>query len=193
MASNTNSPYGLKALRHINNGLPQINDYLIYTGDTNNIYTGDPVIVNGSHAGYITQGVGNESAGAILGVFVGCEYFLPGNPVKQFSKYWPASTTVASGTQVIAKVIDDPGIIFQVQVDSTAITQGFFNQNYNLNTVATSDAVSSASYGISSANLAGGTANSGYGYRALRLAANGTVLGAYADVEVIIANHALKG
>ena len=55
-------------------------------------------------------------------MFAGCEYIDPtGKPVA--SPYWPASTQVLAGSQIIAYVYDDPATVYKTCV--TANASGF--------------------------------------------------------------------
>jgi hypothetical protein len=50
---------------------------------------------------------------------VGCEYYSPNNPRKLVhSSYWPANTQVVAGTAVKAYVIDDPDVVWEIQVST---------------------------------------------------------------------------
>jgi hypothetical protein len=80
----------------------------------------------------------------VLGVFWGCEYTdSTGKFVS--SNYWPANTQVLPGSSIDAYIIDDPNIIWEIQVSTatnvandarfggttnTAATAGYFGQNF---------------------------------------------------------------
>jgi hypothetical protein len=117
------TPYGLKPVRRAD-GLPYagaVNEYLIDpAGVANNIFNGS--IVQMTTAGYIeladgdgsditTNNFGGSSIGA-WGVFVGCEYVNTEGQLIH-SQYYPSGTTGV----VKAKVVDDPNVIFQAQLD----------------------------------------------------------------------------
>ena len=185
--ANTNAPYGLRAVRHASGGNIQTNAYTIATGYATSIYRGDPVLQTTDGSIIIGVGTGGTPSVQLIGVFDGCRYTnAAGEQV--WSKYWPASTTA---TNIEAYVYDDPNIIFQIQTDATGATDADKGQLADVEIVA-----GSASTGISGTNLdmstGGGT--TGKHLRILRLVDDGVnESGAYTDVEVIFAEHALKG
>lgn len=120
MAYGTNAPFGLQP-RMMNTGAPwngQTNTYLINSGYNTSLFVGDPVapLANG------TIGIGVAGTG-IAGVFMGCQYQdTQGN--YQFSPYWPANTVTynpggSGNIPAIAFVVDDPNVLFDVQVTSS--------------------------------------------------------------------------
>lgn len=124
MAS-TATPYGLKPVNRVD-GMPYAGatqTFLINPAGTNtNIFYGSVVIINAD--GYIalstatgedvtTNNLGGNGVGAI-GVFVGCEYVnAQGQTI--FSQYYPSGTTGV----VTAKVVTDPNVVFQGQLDGS--------------------------------------------------------------------------
>jgi len=124
MAS-TASPYGLKPVNRVD-GMPYAGatqTFLINpAGTATNIFNGSVVIIDAS--GYIalstatgaditTNNLGGSGVGAI-GVFVGCEYVNAQGQVIN-SQYYPSGTTGV----VTAKVITDPNVVFQAQLDGS--------------------------------------------------------------------------
>ena len=120
------SPYGLKPVKRVD-GMPYAGATTTYlidpAGVANNIFNGS--IVQRTAAGYIeladgtgaditTNNFGGSSIGA-LGVFVGCEYVNAEGQVIN-SQYYPSGTTGV----VKAKVVDDPMVVFQVQLDAVS-------------------------------------------------------------------------
>lgn len=121
----TATPYGLKPVNRVD-GMPYAGatqTFLINPAGTNtNIFYGSVVIINAD--GYIalstatgaditTNNLGGNGVGAI-GVFVGCEYVnAQGQTI--FSQYYPSGTTGV----VTAKVITDPNVVFQGQLDGS--------------------------------------------------------------------------
>ena len=63
--------------------------------------------------------VANEIA-PVLGVFMGCEYFSTNTATNNLIKsaYWPAATQVMPGTYIKAFVIDDPDMVWNIQVST---------------------------------------------------------------------------
>ena len=124
MAS-TAAPYGLKPVKRVD-GMPYagaVDEFLIDpAGEATNIFYGQVVIIGSD--GYIaistatgaditTNNLGGSGVGAI-GVFVGCEYVNAQGQLI-FSQYYPSGTTGV----VKAKVVTDPNVIFQAQLDGS--------------------------------------------------------------------------
>jgi hypothetical protein len=91
-------------------------------GEATNIFYGQVVIIGAD--GYLalstatgaditTNNLGGNGVGAI-GVFVGCEYFNAQGQLI-FSQFYPSGTTGV----VSAKVITDPNVVFQAQLDGS--------------------------------------------------------------------------
>lgn len=121
----TATPYGLKPVNRVD-GMPYAGatqTFLINPAGTNtNIFYGSVVIINAD--GYIalstatgedvtTNNLGGSGVGAI-GVFVGCE-FVNAQGQTIFSQYYPSGTTGV----VTAKVVTDPNVVFQGQLDGS--------------------------------------------------------------------------
>lgn len=121
----TASPYGLRPINRVD-GMPYAGatqTFLIDpAGEGTNIFYGQVVIIGAD--GYIaistatgaditTNNLGGSSIGAI-GVFVGCEYVNAQGQVIN-SQYYPSGTTGV----VTAKVITDPFVTFQAQLDGS--------------------------------------------------------------------------
>jgi len=121
----TASPYGLKPVNRVD-GMPYAGatqTFLINPAGTGtNIFYGSVVLIDAD--GYIalstatgadltTNNLGGSGVGAI-GVFVGCEYTNAQGQIIN-SQYYPSGTT---GT-VTAKVITDPNVVFQGQLDGS--------------------------------------------------------------------------
>jgi len=158
MADKKNAPYGLKPACSITGGAwtEKTNVYYIAAnaGGTTTyatpIFTGDPVIWNatlalggenvggGTIARYAFSGDGSNAANIVpvLGVFWGCEYTLAtGELVK--SQYWPGSVAVQQGSKIKAYIIDDPMVVYDIQVSTwtntlndARFTYGMFGQNF---------------------------------------------------------------
>jgi len=124
MAS-TASPYGLRPVNRVD-GMPYAGatqTFLIDpAGEATNIFYGQVVIIGAD--GYLaistatgadiaTNNLGGNTIGAI-GVFVGCEFVNAQGQVI-FSQYYPSGTTGV----VTAKVITDPSVAFQAQLDGS--------------------------------------------------------------------------
>ena len=121
----TAAPYGLKPIKRVD-GTPYagaIDEFLIDpAGEATNIFYGQVVIIGSD--GYIaistatgaditTNNLGGSGVGAI-GVFVGCEY-TNAQGQRIWSQYYPSGTTGV----VKAKVVTDPNVIFQAQLNGS--------------------------------------------------------------------------
>jgi|TARA_R110000796_G_scaffold240066_1_gene360971 hypothetical protein len=124
----TAAPYGLRPIKRAD-GLPYAGattQYLIDpAGEATNIFNGQVVYIGadgyiaivtgtGGNAGNQAFPVPNTFTGA-LGVFMGCE-FVNAQGQLIFSQYYPSGTTGV----VRAYVVDDPSVLFQVQLDGAA-------------------------------------------------------------------------
>lgn len=181
--ANSNHPYGLRPVRHLTGGEVRTNTYKIASTYGTSIFTGDPVI--GINDG--TIGIGTDGQTATLGVFAGCRYVDAAGNVK-FSAYWPASTTA---TNIEAYVYDDPYIVFAIQSDATGVAATDINIQADYKIVAGNTTTGQSKVVL---DCASGLAATGKNLRILRLVDDGeNAAGAYADVEVVFAEHALKG
>ena len=121
----TASPYGLRPVNRVD-GMPYAGatqTFLIDpAGEATNIFYGQVVIIGAD--GYLaistatgaditTNNLGGDGVGAI-GVFVGCEYVNAQGQVIN-AQYYPSGTTGV----VTAKVITDPNVVFQAQLDGS--------------------------------------------------------------------------
>lgn len=151
MAYGVNAPFGLRPVSSISGGswTEKTTEYYIYAsanGQTTyaaSIFTGDPVTWNPTLANAGTISVylpvrtvntpSTYSALPILGVFMGCEYISVVNGTNNLIKspYWPASTAVMPGSVIKAFVIDDPDVIYDIQIS----TPGDVLANANFPTV----------------------------------------------------------
>ena len=170
MAYGTNAPFGLRPVSSILGGCwtEKTNEYKIHAsadGQTTyatSIFAGDPVVFSptlaqfGTVARYLPAFAdatpSTFSALPILGVFQSCEYLDITARLIQ-SPFWPASTNVYPGTSIKAFVIDDPDIVYDIQVstskdaaanafiappnfpviNTTAANNGSFGSNFALN------------------------------------------------------------
>lgn len=121
MATTSALPYGLKPVKR-SDSLPfagAVTEYRIQSGYATAIYAGNPVRYT---SGYVTvpsaANMGTTSSpDALLGVFVGCSYTDPTTSQKVWRQYYPASTVASD---IVAFVVDDPQVIFKMQVSTTA-------------------------------------------------------------------------
>jgi hypothetical protein len=93
-------------------------------GGANNIFYGSIVALDTN--GYIVlmtatgaDAAANAFPAGTIGVFVGCE-FINAQGQLQFSQYYPANYVAPAGTKIKAKVVADPDVLFQGQMDGAA-------------------------------------------------------------------------
>lgn len=121
--SATSAPYGLRPVNRVD-GMPYAgatDTFLINpAGTATNIFNGSIVALDTN--GYVVlmtatgaDGTTNAFPAGTLGVFVGCEYINAQGQLI-FSQYYPSGTTGV----VRAKVITDPNVVFQGQMDGSA-------------------------------------------------------------------------
>lgn len=117
MAYNSNAPFGLRPVRY-RSGSPwngALNQYAITSAYATGLFNGDPVttLSDGS------IGIGVAGA-ACRGVFMGCKYtqtdgtYVPGGGTAG-GNFWPAATTVQTGTVPYALIMDDNNVIMSAQ------------------------------------------------------------------------------
>lgn len=195
MAYGSNAPFGLRPLMHLdgtpwNGGLQNLS---ISSGYATTIGYGDPVTQLSD--GTIGRGV---SAGPLLGVFMGCQYY-DSNRVLQNSKYWPASTTVATGTIPVAYVVTDPTVVYTVQETNgsgaagtpLALTDVFLNARLLITAASTT-----TGGGLSLVSLDNSTLSTTATWTVKVMGLDprvGNNVGNYANWLVVINNHVLKG
>ena len=121
MAYGTNAPNGLRPVKKLDGSAwtGQTRPYPITSGYATSMFKGDPVTVLADG----TLGIG-VAGSAVVGVFWGCQYIPSGGGLPVNSPFWPASTTVATGTTPIAYVIDDPTVLFTIQETNGAGAAG---------------------------------------------------------------------
>ncbi|RJQ53485.1 MAG: hypothetical protein C4521_07505 [Actinobacteria bacterium] len=179
--ANTNSPFGFRARRHMTGGMIRLSEYSIASAYNANIFFGDPVEMTGT--GKNIQLAPEDNVDSI-GVFAGCRYVdSQGN--QKFSKYWPAGTTA---TDIVALVYDDPNIVFEMQVSTIAAADVGQLVDWAAGTGSTVTGVSGAYADTATA------AASNASLRIIGLVPRvDNAYGAYAKIEVVFAEHALKG
>ena len=142
--ANKDAAFGMKPVRMIG-GAP-------YTGGTSrhriaanygtSIFQGDMVA-------QVTGGTVEVHADGgtvpVVGVFNGCQFTDPTTGEQVFSNFYPAST---NASDIIAFIVDDPNVVFEVQADDTFPVADLFG---NFDIVYTS--AGSTQTGISGAEL----------------------------------------
>lgn len=186
MAYGVNAPFGLRPISSITGGswTEKVNEYYIFASTDGvttygtSIFTGDPVVFTPTSAnitgnpnvgGFITRYLpaftdnapSTFSALPLLGVFVGCEYTSVVNGTNSLIKsaFWPASAQVVAGTLIKAFVIDDPNVVYDIQVSSHLDAAGntFVAPPYFPNTNTNANNFKGAFGSNFALNIAGGT------------------------------------
>ena len=158
MAS-TAAAYGFRPVKRLD-GMPYSGATSMYlidpAGEATNLFYGQVVILGAD--GYIalctatgadatTNNLGGNGVGAI-GVFVGCEYVNAQGQLIH-SMYYPTGYVAPSGTAIKAYVVDDPNVLFQVQLDGSGAqtiigTNTFFPAVQSTSTGSTTTGVSNS-------------------------------------------------
>jgi hypothetical protein len=117
------APYGLKPINLIGGQVfaGSTREYAIPYGYATDICYGD--IVGLSRGNIARLSVTTGTLGTVAGVFLGCSFTSPVTKQKQFSQFWPASTTAGDA---VAIVCDDPDTVFKAAICSatTVIASG---------------------------------------------------------------------
>lgn len=176
--ANTNSPFGLRPIRHLTGGEVRLQEYSIAAAYSTKIHQGDPVEMTGTGRNIQIAAAGNVDN---IGVFWGCRYVDAGGE-QQFGRYWPGT---AGATDIVAMVYDDPKIVYECQSDTLAEGDVGTLVDWNEGTASDSTGVSGA-YAVGSV-----TGTTGKALRVQRLVPRvDNAYGAYAKVEVTFAEHA---
>jgi len=129
--ANKDSAFGCKPVRMMG-GAPYSGGqsrYRIASGATTPIFQGD--LVTQLTAGVIGRHAASGTV-PIVGVFNGVQYTDPTTGEQVFKNYYPGSV---SASDIIASVIDDPNVVFEVQADDTS--SGISNLELDVTTGAT--------------------------------------------------------
>lgn len=146
--ANVNRPFGLRPSR-MSNGSPwcgEVNTYVVLAADTSDYFIGDVVMAGGSAdvngipsvIKYVAAGSG---ATAPLGVIVGVapvppkSVSLEGTPLALEEKDILGTTTINR----YVHVVDDLGVIYEVQADSTGLSRNSIGSNVDLTVAAPSN------------------------------------------------------
>ena len=150
-------PTGLERAQCLQNG--------ITSGYNANIFKGQPVsYVNAANVGATgsangtiiatpqASGASTSQQYAIAGSFQGVE-FTDTTGRRRVSNFWPAGTTVQSGSVTNAYFYNDLNIVYEIQTDAT-IAQTSIGNEYNFSNVtagSTTTGLSAATLGVSTA------------------------------------------
>ena len=180
--ANVNGPFGLRPVRKLGGGEITQNEYSIATAYGTAIFTGDAVKMTGTGRDIAQSAATNVDN---VGVFRGCSY-VDANGRWTFSPYWPG---VSDGkTSIVAYVIDDPDVVFECQADTIAEADIGVLADWNVGTGSASTGISGLYWQDST------TETTAASLRAMRLVNRpDNAYGAYAKIEVMFAEHVLKG
>ena len=113
--ANKDASFGMKPVKKLS-GAPLsggTNRYRIAANYGTSIFTGDMVMqVTGGGIEIHADG----GTVPIVGVFQGCQFTDPTTSEQVFSAHYPAST---NASDIIAFVIDDPDVVYEIQADDT--------------------------------------------------------------------------
>jgi hypothetical protein len=113
------APYGYKPVNLIGGQVyaGSTRNMPIQYNSTNPIYFGDLVYLNAGYADLITYPLNTTSGHLTVGVFLGCYYTNPTTKQRQYAQYYPGAVTAGDITAIVA---DDPDIVIQTAVATTA-------------------------------------------------------------------------
>jgi len=142
--ANQDAAFGMRPVGKIG-GMPFTGGqsrYRIAANHGTNIFQGD--LVKQVTGGHIERHDAGDTV-PIVGVFNGVQYTDPTTKEQKFSNFYPAST---NASDIIAFVIDDPNVIYEIQCDAAFPIADLFG---NFDIVHTS--AGSTTTGISGAEL----------------------------------------
>ena len=183
--ANKDAAFGMKPVKMIG-GAP-------YTGGTSRYRIAanyDTAIFQGDMVAQVTGGTVEVHADGgtvpIVGVFNGCQYTDPTTGEQKYSNYYPAST---NASDIIAFIIDDPNVVFEIQADSAFPVAHLFG-NFDIVYSSSGSTVT----GISGAELkvADGGTGTTLSIKAIDISEdpeNDDVASANTNVYVVIQNH----
>lgn len=192
--ANPDAPFGFRIVRsRSGNASNQLNEYVIESGYSTALYSGDAVKLDASGRVNIAT-----AGAAIVGIFQGCRY-TNAQGERKYSAYWPASTVA---TDAVALVADDPSLVLEVQSDGS-MTNADIGQLVDIDTSQSGSAATGLSKMQTSAT--GGSENQ---FRIYGIYGNGSLskpcrnaagnqdflaTGTNAVILVTIANHVMSG
>ena len=190
MTYGVDAPKGFQWKHNRDNTPMVLNSYPIASAYATAIGRGDPVTQ--LNDGTIGRGVAGS---AIIGVLVGVKYTLPTGEVVN-APNWTASTTLKTGTQAEAQVIDNPTAVFSIQETDASGDAGtaLALADRNLNTNFVIGAPDSLGNSTTSLSNAAEHTTATLNCKILDLDPTpGNVVGSFANWLVMINNHQLKG
>jgi len=126
--ANTQAPFGFQLAGFLDGRTGSLGQStrLIANGDSNAVYSGDPV--TSLNTGYVTRSTAGTTQ--IAGIFIGCEYLNTALGRVVWSPSWPGSGATGD---VTAYVITDPQATFKVQAGGSTTAIGLSNIANNAN------------------------------------------------------------
>lgn len=154
--SSSAAPFGLRpvgdAFNRSNGGNnPRYNAAGIADGYTASLYQGTPVKM--ATTGVI-QAVGSTEA--FVGAF-GAAAYTPSGQAPTISKFWPASTALATSTTANTWYYDDPGMMYEVQANGSLAQSSIGDQANLVNPGSGNTTTGLSSASMSSTLAAAGT------------------------------------
>jgi len=182
--ANTNKAFGFRPVGANGAGYDTqgLTSYPISANYATSIFQGDVVTLA---SGYLAAGT---TSGAIVGVFVGCNYTDPttGKPT------WSNKYVQTNASDIVAMVADNPNQLFVVQCSGIAAAT-CIGRNAQVDTGTsgnTTTGVSGQQVGVPA------TGNATYTFKVVGVYeadGNNDVTSAYADLIVAVNNHLYKG
>jgi hypothetical protein len=188
--SSTKAAFGMLPVRHLNGSAAvQIEERTILSTYAVSLYKGSPVKLGAD--GTVRAAANGER---LCGVFLGCTYETDAAGLV-ISNYWPASTTLKTGTTAYARITVDPDIIYIVQCDEALTLAELGNSADFVATGADGYDDGNTTTQTSEAMLDSSTASTTTAQlqilQAYRIPDN-AITDAYPIVEVIISEHQLR-
>lgn len=110
--ANTDAATGFTPTEHLTGGEIRMKKYSIADAYGTAIYYGQNIEMTGTGRNIAAAGTTNVDN---VGIFQGCEY-QDSNGNYVYSKHWPASTATYGAVGATAWVIDDPRVVYTVQM-----------------------------------------------------------------------------
>lgn len=120
--ANQFSPFGFRPVRRVDAADPTFALDARQVLNTYNTAIGHGDACKMVASGYIQRATSGDNALAdpgIYGVFWGCEYYDTTLQKPVWSKHWPVPGTNVLAGSVVANIISDPRVIFEVQVGAS--------------------------------------------------------------------------
>ena len=186
--ANQSGYFGFKPVKMLGaayNGQGQ-SEYTIGNNEASAIFQGDPVILVANGA----IDVGSTKGAELIGIFNGCFYTDPTTGKPTFSNHYPGGI---AADDIVANVIDDPDVIFEVKCNDANAGQAQVGINCNIATYSAGSTID----GISNAVIDGGsfTTNAGANFRVVGLSTdvdNSDYSAANAAIQVKINLHSFR-